>query len=38
MAQYKTPLCDHRWARDDVRTKQCVRCGTYAPIKDGDFE
>jgi Zn ribbon nucleic-acid-binding protein len=28
--------CNHRWTRDDVRTKQCVRCGAYAPVEGGD--
>lgn len=28
------PYCTHRWARDDANTKQCIRCGAYAPVDD----
>lgn len=28
--------CPHAWARDDVRTEQCVRCGAYRPIGGND--
>jgi hypothetical protein len=32
-----TRYCDHSWTRDDAHTKQCVRCGTYAEIREGEF-
>ena len=30
------PFCDHDWFRDDATTKQCLRCGGYAPIRGGE--
>lgn len=30
--------CDHNWARDDQYTKQCVKCGKYAPIQNIEIE
>lgn len=30
------PYCDHHWTRDDMTTKQCIRCGKYAPVEDSD--
>lgn len=26
--------CDHHWMREDQNTKQCVKCGIYADVKE----
>lgn len=34
LARAPNPGCDHYWTRDDQYTRQCIRCGQYAPVEE----